>query len=220
MSFHTSGLSQAPAVLWITPNLLEIGISSRWLQSHFLHLTITEYFITYFLIFVMFSTSGRVVALVTADISVALLHKGMQQTLQKVSSCPQGSSFLWFLNFTRMGEDEQNAHEDGQNEIQNFILSPGLTLYWKEVLDNFNHCSNSGKSLSIRSHFSIASSQCCPEQQTASLSQLCSCCPSSSTRLCLPSYTPPRDGRGVSQIERVIAGPKYSDTCSEFQLHL
>lgn len=158
MSFHTSGLSQAPAVLWITPNLLEMGISSRWLQRHFLHLTIIEYFGTYFLIFVMFSTSGRVVALITADISVALLHKDIQQTLQKCPAAPRAAVIHGSL--TAPGNIWP---EDGQNEIHNFILTPGLKLYWKEAFDNFNDCSSSGKILSTRSPSSVASSQCCPE---------------------------------------------------------
>lgn len=87
--------------LWVTSNSFKSVIGSRQLQRHFLHLTTIEYFGTYFLIFVMFSTSGRVVALITADVSMAPLHEGVQQTLRRVSSCPQGSSYQWFPNGTR-----------------------------------------------------------------------------------------------------------------------
>ena len=90
--------------LWITSNSSEMGIGSRRLQRLFLHLTIIDYFGTYFLIFVTFSTSGRVVALITADISMAPLCQGIQgiqQTLQRASRCPWCRSYQQFLNGTR-----------------------------------------------------------------------------------------------------------------------
>lgn len=153
--------------LWITSNSSETGSGSRQLRRHFLHLNTIEYSGTCFLVFVVFSTSGRVVALITADISMAPLCQGIQgiqQTLQRTSRCRWGSSYQWFLNGTRQCPAcTARKAGDGQNEICNFKLTPGWTLSWEEVLDNFNDCSNSGKSLSISSHSGVASSQRCPE---------------------------------------------------------
>lgn len=153
--------------LWITSNSSETGIGSRQLRRHFLHLNTIEYFGICFLIFVVFSTSGRVIALITVDISMAPLCQGIQgiqQTLQRTSRCPWGSSYQGFLNGTRQCPAcTARKAGDGQNEICSFKLTPGWTLSWEEVLDNFNDCSNSGKSLSISSHSGVASSQRCAE---------------------------------------------------------
>jgi len=72
---------------------VEMGIGSRWLQRC-LPLTTTEYFGTCFLIFITFSTSGRIVALVTADISMAPLCTKVSRKLCRECPAAPGAAVI------------------------------------------------------------------------------------------------------------------------------
>ena len=79
--------------------------------------------------------------------------------VQQISAVPQRHQAASSLHCRKAG--------DGQNEICDFKLTPGLTLPWEEVLDNFKVLAVGGKGTDFRSRIKTATGA--PSQRGASI---------------------------------------------------